>query len=353
MNSSTLSETIVAHAPMGIMAFSADGACIFANHTAENIFGVSAKLLKKHNFLSSVTWKRSGNIPLALKVLQTGGKEKFTASVGGKRKRHIVGTLSRFELLQAPHLLAVFSDLSDKIENERALLVAREVSVENLKRALLAEKKIADVGEETRRSIGQELHDDLGQHLTGLAFIVENLSHNLHKKQLPESREAARVTVLINEAIAKTRMLARQLYPLLSTEENLETRLAILLQHVESTSGISCSLDYTDDLISDPEVAANLYRIAQESVHNAVKHSGGDKISVRLYPKPNAIIMEVIDNGLGMVEKRLSSAYNGLGIQIMQSRAALLGASLGLDSLPGGGVRTVVTLPTFNSGVYK
>jgi signal transduction histidine kinase len=348
MSISILCETIVEHAPLGILAFKAEGPCIFANRMAENIFGVSSRQFKRHNFRNSITWKRSGNIPLALEVLKSGGKHKFTATVG-KRKMHIVGTLSSFDFFQAPHLLAIFSDMSDKIETERALLVAREVSVENLKRALLAEKKIADVGEDTRRQIGQELHDDLGQHLTGLAFIVENLSHNLHLKQLPESREAARITVLINEAIEKTRLLARQLYPLLSAEENLETRLAILLQHIESTFGISCRLDCTPGLIHDPEVAANLYRIVQESVHNAVKHSGGNKISVRLYAKPDAIIMEVADNGLGMGEKRLSSAYNGLGIQIMQSRAALLGATLAFHALPSGGVKLLVTLPSQNA----
>jgi PAS domain S-box-containing protein len=345
-----LSEAIVEQAPMGIMVFKAEGSCVFANRTAEHIFGVSSRQFKRHNFLSSVAWKRSGNISLALQVLQTGAKQKFTATVG-KRKMPIVGTLSRIHLLETPHLLAIFSDVSDKIETERALLVAREVSVENLKRALLAEKKIAGIGEETRRQIGQELHDDLGQHLTGLAFIVENLSHNLHVKHLPESGEAARIKVLINEAIQKTRLLASKLYPLLSAKGSLETRLAMLLQHIEETFGIACHLDCVPGLIHDPEVAANLYRIAQESVHNAVKHSGCNKVSVRLYAKPNAILMEVADNGLGMGEKRLSSAYNGLGIQIMQNRAALLGATLAFHALPAGGVKLLVTLPTHERGV--
>jgi signal transduction histidine kinase len=282
--------------------------------------------------------------------LQTGAKQKFTVTVG-KRKITIVGNLSRIHLLETPYLLAIFSDVSEKLETERALLVAREVSVENLKRALLAEKKNAGIGEETRRQIGQELHDDLGQHLTGLAFMVENLAHDLQLKQLPESLEASRIKVLINEAIQKTRLLASQLYPLLSAKENLETRLTMLLQHIEATFGIACHLDCPSGLINDPEVAANLYRIAQESVHNAVKHSGCNKVSLRLYAKPNAILMEVADNGQGMDEKRLSSAYNGLGIQIMHNRAALLGATLTFHALPGGGVKLLVTLPTHDRGV--
>ncbi len=350
MHTMDLSEAIVEQAPLGIMVFQAEGSCVFANRTAEHILGLNSRQFKRHNFLSSVAWKRSGNISIALKVLQTGAKQKFTATVG-KWKMSIVGTLSRIHLVETPYLLAIFSDVSEKIETERALLVAREVSVENLKRALLAEKKIAGIGEETRRQIGQELHDDLGQHLTGLAFMVENLSYNLDIKQLPESCEAARIKVLINEAIEKTRLLASQLYPLLSAKESLETRLAMFLQHIEATFGIACHLDCSPGLINDPEVAANLYRIAQESVHNAVKHSRCNKVSVRLYAKPHAILMEVADNGLGMGEKRHSGAYNGLGIQIMQNRAALLGASLAFHALPSGGVKLLVTLPTYERGV--
>ena len=345
-----LSEAVVQQAPLGILAFKAEGPCVFSNWTAEQLFGVSNEQFKRHNFLCSVVWKRSGNISLALDVLHTGAKRKFIATVG-VRKMQIVGTLSRIDFLETPHLLVIFSDVSDKLETERALLVAREVSVENLKRALLAEKKIAGIGEETRRQIGQELHDDLGQHLTGLAFMVENLSHHLQIKKLPESRDALRIKALINEAIQKTRLLASQLYPLLAAEENLETRLAMLLQHIEATFGIACHLDCQPDLIHDPEIAANLFRIAQESVHNAVKHGGGNHVSVRLFAKPNTIIMEVADNGLGMCEKRLSSAYNGLGIQIMQRRAALLGANLSFHALPGGGVKLLVILPTHEFGV--
>ena len=350
MHAMDLSEAIIEQAPLGILAFKAEGSCIFANRTAESIFGVSSRQFKRHNFLNSVVWKRSGNISLALAVMNTGVKQKFTAQVG-KRKIPIVGTLSRILFIETPHLLVMFSKASDILETERALLVAREVSVENLKRALLAERKIAGISEEIRRQIGQELHDDLGQHLTGLAFMVDNLSHNLFVKQLSESREADRIKVLINEAIQKTRWLASQLYPLLSAEENLETRLTMLLQHIESTFGITCHLDCQPGLIHDPEVAANLYRIAQESVHNAVKHSSGNTVSVRLYAESNTIFLEVADNGMGMAEKHLSSAYNGLGMQIMHSRAALLGATLAFHALPGGGAKLLVSLPTLERGV--
>ena len=356
-------------APMAYFTIGRDGVILALNFRAEQLLGLARSQISGQSFSHYVDPEFRSVFRRFLLNAFSGGERRCELSLHSGKQRRWVSIEAAVDASEQTCLAAVlditeqkrhqqdaelattiylakFSAMSDNNESDRALLVAREVSEENLKRALLAEKKISGISEETRRQIGQELHDDLGQHLTGLAFIVENLSHNLLLKQLPESQEAARITGLINEAIAKTRLLASQLYPLHSAEENLETRLAMLLQHIEATFGIACQLDCPKGLIHDPEVATNLYRIVQESVHNAVKHSGGDKITVRVYAQPSAIIMEIADNGLGLDVKRLSSTYNGLGMQIMQSRAALLGASLALHDLPSGGVKLLVTLPT-------
>jgi signal transduction histidine kinase len=339
-----LNDEIVNQAPLCILVFKADGPCIFANSAAETLFGVTIKRFKNHNFRRSECWQRSGNLKLAIAVLQTGGKQTFSATLG-KRRLHIVGSLSCVKQSEQSYLLAIFSEMSHKVDSERVLLAAREVAVDNLQRALLAEKQLAEISAETRKAIGQELHDDLGQHLTGLAFLADNLAHIMQLKNLPEAMEAARISGLIKESIEKTRTLTRRLLPEFASEADLQAHLFRLLRHVESTFGISCELNCSTVMIEDPVVAGNLFRIAQEAVNNAIKHSGATKITISFNQTDHAIVLQIVDNGSGFASQQ-DSGVTGLGIEIMRRRASLFGAKLTIEPGVKCGANLVVTLPT-------
>ncbi|MGZ5049565.1 MAG: ATP-binding protein [Methylobacter sp.] len=341
---SSLNDVIVNHAPIGILVFNTEGACIFGNQAAAKIFNTTLNKLKKQNIHRSSWWQNSGLSAAALEVLQSGQGHNFSVPVDTQHSIYIAGTLSRLDKTASPHLLIIFSDISEKMATEQALNITQGIAVDNLKRALIAERKMSYIVEETQRMIGQELHDDLGQHLTGLAYIAENLTHMLQCKQLPEAEEAARITQLIQESHEKTRLLARQLYPQQSNENDLETRLANLLRRIETTFSINCELRYSKIQINNPEVAINMYRIAQEAINNAIKHSNASQIRVSLYSTPDGIVLEVVDNGSGLGDRKMPA--NGLGMHIMRRRSSMFGGTLHLEEEPGGGTKLTVTLST-------
>ena len=215
-----------------------------------------------------------------------------------------------------------------------------------LDRANEAERKIISISEETQQRIGQELHDDLGQLLTGVAFMSEVLYKKLEKQGRAEIQEASKITALINEAVSKTRMLAQGLYPVELKEAGLPAMLERLAHKTQDIYKIECV--FSGDMkfeIDDDLVAINLYRIAQEAVNNAIKYSGAKRITVELKSTPSVTILEIADNGCGISNPTGSDVKDGLGMHSMQYRATLLGGALRIGVPPGGGTSIAVNLP--------
>ncbi len=207
-----------------------------------------------------------------------------------------------------------------------------------LARAKLAERKIIEISEETQQQIGRELHDDLGQQLTGVAFMAEVLRHHLRSQEHPEAENAAKITALINEAITKANNLAHGLYPVEMKDSGLRALLMRLANSTHSIYGIAC--DFTCDgepKTLTPLTNTNLFRIAQEAVHNAVKHSGATRISIRLAATADSLVIEVSDNGRGIGNLNEVETRSGLGMRTMQYRASLLNAQLSISQPQEGG----------------
>ena len=343
---SSLNDAIVKHAPIGMLVFGSAGNCLFINQHALTVFEVSERYLKCQNLFESAWWSVLCPDAMIRKALSHGQSYPFSVSIGKKRKMFIEGSVSPLYSPSGSYLLLIFSDISANKAMETALAAAQEVAVNNLKRALIAERKTAYVAEETQRMIGQELHDDLGQHLTGLAFIAENLAHTLQRDRHPEALEAARITQALQDALQKTRLLARQLYPQSCNDETLEMRIANLLRQVESIFGVACEFRYGKLRIDNPEVSINMFRIAQEAINNAIKHSGASKIEVSLFASRDAIVLEVTDNGIGITLENDQSPAGGLGMHIMRRRSSMFGGTLKFETANTGGTRVIVTLAT-------
>ncbi len=215
-----------------------------------------------------------------------------------------------------------------------------------LERANRAEQRIISISEETQQRIGGELHDDLGQLLTGVAFMSEVLSQKLSNKGYAEAAEASKITDFINEAIDKTRRLAQGLYPVELKAAGLPAMLDNLALNTEWIYHINCEfVSVYDQSIEDPLTVIHLFRIAQEAVNNAVKHGNPAKITLRLSSTPHAITLEISDDGSGIALPAGPDSGAGMGLRSMQYRASLLGGTLHLAALPQGGTRLVVNLP--------
>jgi PAS domain S-box-containing protein len=202
------------------------------------------------------------------------------------------------------------------------------------------EKTILEVSGREQRRIGQDLHDGLGQHLTGIAFMSKVQEQRLAEKSLPEAGDAAKIVKLVNDAIHKTRELARGLLPVVSDAEGLMSALEQWAGEVENLFGVSCHFEcFTPVLIHDDTVATHLYYIAREAVNNAIKHGHAKRIMIRLASDPEQGALTITDDGSGIANVPANNV--GIGRQLMNYRARVVGGSLEIERAPGGG--TVVT----------
>jgi PAS domain S-box-containing protein len=209
---------------------------------------------------------------------------------------------------------------------------------EQLERALL------DISAREQRRIGQDLHDGLGQHLTGIAFMAKVHESRLAEKQLTEASDAAKIVRLVNEAIHKTRELARGLLPVVSDAQGLMSALQLWAGEVEDLFGVSCKFQCeTAVLIHDDAMATHLYHIAQEAVNNAIKHGNARSILIRLASENGCGTLLISDDGSGIPEVRGNA--QGMGLHIMSYRAGMIGGRLDVGPHPVRGTCVNCTFP--------
>ena len=199
------------------------------------------------------------------------------------------------------------------------LLVARDAT----ERKRL-EREVVEIGSQERWSVGQDLHESLGQHLTGITFLCKGLQQRLQARNLPEAAEAGELSTLVNKAINQTRMLARGLCPVQPKAEGLISALRELAEGVETAYGLSCVLRHDPSLtVADDYKATQLYLIAQEALNNAVKHGKARKIVARLVRRGEKLQLVVEHDGAADGGSR-----PGLDLRMMHYRAGMIGATL-------------------------
>jgi PAS domain S-box-containing protein len=202
------------------------------------------------------------------------------------------------------------------------------------------EKAILDISAREQRRIGQDLHDGLGQHLTGIAFMAKVHEAKLAEQKRSETEDAAKIVRLVNEAIHKTRELARGLLPVVSDSEGLMSALQLWAAEVEDLFGVSCRFQCeTPVLIHDDTVATHLYHIAQEAVNNAIKHGGPRQVLIQLTEEEGRGTLLIKDDGKGIAENLANT--QGMGLRIMNYRAGVIGGTL--EARRGAPRGTVVT----------
>jgi PAS domain S-box-containing protein len=202
------------------------------------------------------------------------------------------------------------------------------------------EKTILEISAREQRRIGQDLHDGLGQHLTGIAFMSKVQEQKLMEKGMPEAGDAAKIVNLVNEAINKTRELARGLLPVVSDAQGLMSALRQWAGEVEDLFAVSCRFQcFTPVLIHDETVATHLYYVAREAVNNAIKHGHARQIVIRLAADQRQGALTIQDDGCGI--SSTVPGNKGMGLHLMNYRAKMVGGSLELQRVPTGG--TIVT----------
>ena len=206
------------------------------------------------------------------------------------------------------------------------------------------QQSILEVSGREQRRIGQDLHDGLGQHLTGIAFMSKVLEQKLAERAMPETADADKILRLVNEAISRTRELARGLSPVVSEAHGLMSALGQLANEIEDLFRITCRCECDDPvLINDVNLSTHLYHIAQEAVNNAIKHGGAKHIVIRLAASNDSGTLTICDDGAGF--PATPPKDSGMGLHIMAYRANMIGGTLLVGPGETGGARVACTFP--------
>ncbi len=205
------------------------------------------------------------------------------------------------------------------------------------------EREIQEISEREQRRLGQDLHDGLGQSMTGIAFLAKVLQQKLQGKHAEESDAAGNIANLINEALAQTRRLSRGLCPVDLETNDIEAALEQLAENLRTLFGVKCDMRCDPDInITDNDVAVHLYRIAQEATSNAVKHGEAKNICVSLTTTGSRLMLRVADDGAGFPQEPQKN--KGMGLRVMNHRARIIGATISVREPPEGGVVVTCSL---------
>jgi signal transduction histidine kinase len=206
----------------------------------------------------------------------------------------------------------------------------------------LLERELLTVSSNERNLMGQELHDEICQHLVGTTLAAQVLSQRLSQQNNPLASDAQAIIGLIESGIGKTRQLARGLLLSEITPDELPDLLTELADEADR-SGVACKFRQSGNVrVPDPATAAQLYRIAQEALRNAIRHAGASRVEVSLVGDQRNVSLSVEDDGRGMTRDKSSS---GMGLPIMSHRAAYIGATLSLTRTAGQGTRMTCVVP--------
>jgi PAS domain S-box-containing protein len=206
------------------------------------------------------------------------------------------------------------------------------------------EREILEISTREQRRIGHDLHDGVCQQLAGIAVLADVLADKLEGDGRPEAADLRKLTDLVGQANQQTRGVARALFPVRLEENGLVSALQELAEGTAAFFNTPCHFHLDSAAqVPDATVALHLYYIAQEAILNAVKHGKARQIEIRLESNGGEGLALTVQND-GLPFQAQEGHARGMGIPIMNYRARMIGATISIQSPPGGGTRLVCQL---------
>ncbi len=255
-------------------------------------------------------------------------------SVSGQERHWVVadGSIRWFNLTHAP--------LRDHGKITGLVCAVQEVTD---RKAL--EQEILEISNREQRRLGSDLHDGLGQELTGLSLLLKGLEVQLSREAPQYSSQVTKISDLLARAIQSTRSLARGLAPVNLERGGLPEALKHLAARCTDMYNLQCTFAMSGQKLPDLEegAATHVYRVAQEATTNAARYARAKSIAVELRTVGRKLQLSIADDGIGL-SAGLAQRTPGLGLKIMEYRARMLGGNVAFEE-PGKGTRIVLTAP--------
>ncbi|MCW8935110.1 MAG: PAS domain-containing sensor histidine kinase [Gammaproteobacteria bacterium] len=320
-------HTLAKTAHEAIFLIDTHGIVQFMNSAAETMFGYSSKeLLGKNIKVITPSPHRENHDSYIERYLKTGIKK-----IIGERQQ-LLG--QRKDGSQFPIYLSV-GEIQLTHTHLFAGLIMDLSTQQRLQREIIA------IPAREQRRIGEELHDGLGQQLTGLGMLAQSLLNNATES---EHELASQLAHGLHEALTQVRALSRGLMPIQIYADGFMMSLQEITENIQQQSNIPIKLQIDDVvLLLDDATATHLYRIVQESLCNAIKHADASQIGVSLKIEDDHGVLEVIDNGIGIPLNLGDST--GLGLSIMKHRCGLFDGEITINPNGDRGTKVCCRFP--------
>jgi signal transduction histidine kinase len=231
-------------------------------------------------------------------------------------------------------------------ERTRALEAANQTIKSAMQERIRLEGEILEISEREKRQVGQDLHDSLGQKLTGAVFLSRALAGHLDGRDAEAHAQAGRINGILKESVAQVRRMARGLSPVELGEEGLPGALQRLAAETSDIYGINCLFhheEHAEQAMPEARLAPQLYAIALEAVNNAVRHGGAKEILIELSGRDGAGHLVVEDDGAGFDPGK--TIADGMGLRIMRYRAGLMDGRLDITRREPSGIKVQCDFP--------
>lgn len=229
-------------------------------------------------------------------------------------------------------------------ERTSDLKKANELLSEAMHDRMRLESEILEISEREKQQVGQDLHDSLGQKLTGAVFLSRALAGHLKQGDLEAGAQAVRINEILKESVAQVRRMARGLSPVDLGEDGITGALQRLADETSSVYGITCVFQHSDDVAGlSVKAAHHLYAIAMEAVNNAVRHGQAKEVVIEWGRTDQTGRLGIEDDGQGFDPD--STQRGGMGLRIMKYRATMIDGHLDITRRPSGGMHITCHFP--------
>ncbi len=253
--------------------------------------------------------------------------------VASRRSKWIVGLLALLSVLILLSLLWV------ERKKKKATAEKNEAIIAERDKGAMA---VFNAQEEERKRISKDLHDGIGQQLSGLKMAFQKLGKSISKKLPEEEDQIGKLTVVLTESAEEVRSISHQMMPRALTELGLIEAIEDLL--VKSLKPLEVRYSFEHFGIEkrlEERIEISLYRVLQELLNNIIKHSKANQVSVQLFRNQNKLILIVEDNGTGIKQ----SNTDGHGLLNIKSRVNTLFGELNLEPSPSSGTLATIRIP--------